>query len=389
MLKRFMRNYQLFVRKNMANTWAHLDCKPPIQEDQLSQDWSPLSQNETIRLHRGFLRYELCCRLNIIPNRDGATLQSGRYGSGPAIRPLSTHLDHWEEGEVRCIQAYVRRIYQGVARDVVEDFCCDVWRLSRKARDTPGSRTTLAPEFSPADGRYSTGGWDDGNDGFLGWEYNMADLGLPILQQVLQSGADVQRRFLKNTNSKLLPPYWEFPFLRHNCYYRDDGLKSHPRANPIYNTIALELSTAHARYYRRSSKVWLYDGFTAKVYMGLRETGWVFWDDPKRVEYFAVSGRHGEPEGDHITDYIDTMKERLDVAADGVGRVGLGARYPEDMMYVTIEGHDELMDKYAAKPVEPDAENFMLARLRALSDWSSREVSPAFQEICSRTNATE
>lgn len=371
-LKRFIQDYQSFVRSILPGSPPPLsDLDPSFRrlELHLPQNWPRLNKNETVRLQRGFLRYELCSRLNVIPawitnimDWDDGVIQG--YDES-----ISKYLQCWEEEEIRCVWTYVHRQYQVFFREVSAEYRCDVNRLSRKARHAPDNEVTLAPNINPE--KY-------GCSLFERWPYNMSCLGLPMLQQFLRSDYNDQRLFLKNTSFDRLPRLEETLFLFDENRPEDEKCRPNQfrnipttnGANPIYTPIIKALARwsstgAHSGNSLRSAR------------NGLREIGWVFWEDPGRLMYL------GWPQGASNIRAIITFLDHLGWDHPP-NRYEAQDEYPEQRRYVTKDDFQgELSAKYAVTPAALGGRHFFLNRLRQISDWSSKEISPSFREICS------
>lgn len=369
-LKRVIRDYQPFVRMIlMGNPPPLCDLGPSFrrQETQLGGDWAPLTKSEAIRLQRAFLRYELCSRLNGMPSWKVDMLDwDGNIWVEVHTR-LYQHLSPWEEDEIVCAWTFVLRQYQLLLREVMADFRCDVRRLSRKAQLAADDEVILAPgipeEFS--------------SNFFHSWSRNMAVLGLPMLQQVLRSGFADQRRLLKNTSFERLPDSAVVSIIPDSRFLKYDvsertmfgDLEVMDGATPIYESITFDLAHWSRRDYRARNRI-------EAVGNALKDTGWVFWEHPARLESLDWHGLVTDAGG------VRAFLEQLKSSNTGDWFV-VEKQCPEQSMFVTKEDLQyELSGKYAVSPAPPGAEQFFLDRLRDISDWSSKEVSPAFREIC-------
>lgn len=372
MLNRFIRDYQSFVRSIPTGNPPPLSDLDPFfrrQETPRSlywelqdpQVWPPLSDNEVIRLQRGFLRYELCSRSNAIPNWDMEFKQRDEHfavGLGDRVSKL---LQRWEEEEIRCVWTYVRRQYQVLVREVVAEFRCDVRRLSRKARHASDNEITLAPRLSAFDH----------------WTYNMSCLGLPMLQQLLRSEFDDQRRFLKNTAFDGLPTLegslslWDGNDLGNEWGGQREfiNLRTTTGATPIYTPVTMVLARWSTGGYRELKQL-------IATERELEEIGWVFWEDVRRLDYLGWLTR--DTDADNIKRYLEFLAYR-----NKPKRFEPEDNYPEQSMYVTREDyHGELSAKYALSSFFTGGSHLCLRTLRDISEWSSKKISPAFQEIC-------
>lgn len=376
-LKRFIRDYQTFARSFIFGRpppLSDLDHSFRRQEAHLQHEWPVLTENEAIRLQRGFLRYEFCSRSSAITMWNTHITQWDELHIEGYFQTMSKFLQRWEEEEIRCVWAYIHRQYRLLVRELVADFRCDVRRLSRRARLALDSEVVLAPKISNK----------VHSDFFESWTYNMSCLGLPMLQQLLRSSFNDQRRFLKSTTFELMPKLEETLLLYHENYlgkqwYNGRGLDGNPFSNRpltsgasvIYKPVAMKLASwtmPDHRIPRRSLDA---------VEIGLKEIGWVFWEDPTRLKYLGWSGS-GKDAASGIKDYIRQLSY-----GEPPNGFEEDKECPEQSMYITKEDlQGELSAKYAVGPPTPGGEVFFLNRLRDISDFPSKEALPAFQEIC-------
>lgn len=375
MLKRFIYDYQLFARANMERIAPHMSDLGPAssqrREYELDEygDWPDLSEIETLRLQRGFLRYELCCRVNTIPDRVPLIIKMDVQGIEDKFHPISRYVCRWEEEEVRCVYTYVHQQYLILVRDIVADFRCDVRRLSKKTQEMPDSEVIIAPSITP------------GRDQFYleNWAYSMASYGLPLLQQLLRSGFDDQSRFLQNTCREGVDDQ-QFELLDDETSLRNRLERStSPRASPSGPGASIIYMPMIGRL---SNEIW---GRWGKAETGLKEQGWIFWEDHTRLMHFAML-EQVKAGGFSVVDCRNPPTPHVGFEEE-VRAIWEG--YPEQIMYVTHEDRRALLDKYAAKELTPEEENFFLCRLRVISDQPSKDVQPVFQEICSGMPSVE
>lgn len=208
-------------------------------------------------------------------------------------------------------------------------------------------------------------------DNFEKWTYNMSLLGLPMLQQLLRSEFYDQRSFLKNTLFSWYPEHEEKRFRPHenSLIYRGapDPLErnSHTEtgSNPVY-----EIFTAAA-------KSWLFrkENHVEQAAKRLNEIGWVFWEDRQRLDSMRLLGRHYP----HLIYNVPLLSGMSPMSFE------VEDTYPELGMCVTRKDYEyELSTKY---PVNSSAESGYESfrdRLSDISNWSFKEISPAFREIC-------
>jgi hypothetical protein len=209
----------------------------------------------------------------------------------------------------------------------------------------------------------------------------MSCLGLPLLQQLLRSEIGDQRRFVKNTAFETYPSEPGTLFLANinplrREWHAPENFINLPTTNgqsPIYTSVTIALAGWPLHMYDKWRKM-------DRAEKGLKEIGWVFWEDRGRLEYFGLPGYDSG-----ASNAVENCLNRLCHQTDRwLGRFEVETAYPEQEMYVTTEDYqEELSAKYAMIPTPPSGELFFLNRLRSISDWSSKECSPAFQEICS------
>ncbi|KAI7774057.1 hypothetical protein LA080_009418 [Diaporthe eres] len=379
MLKRFIRDYQSFARSISTGRPPPLsDLNPSFRRRERAmrrywdvhepQVWPPLSESEEIRLQRGFLRYELLSRSNAIATWAKEVTRGFSVNFDESVSTVSTCLQRWEEEEIRYVWTYVRRQYQVLVREVVAEFRCDVRRLSRKARHRSDNEVTLVPPLSKSL-------LDD-------WPYNMSFLGLPMLQQVLRSGFDDQRRFLKNTTFDRLPNMDGAMYMWDRNDLGDEWGGGNGRvfrnrrttigATPIYTPVTMELACWPKESLRDLKKL-------MAIEWELKEIGWVFWEDARRLDYLGWLTRDTDSDADNnikgsLEDLAYRNKPKKFKAEDD---------YPEESMYVTKEDFQgELSAKYAFGSFYEAGSYLFLDGLRDISDWPSKKISPAFKEIC-------
>lgn len=396
-LKRFIRDYQSFVQCIMREQRPPLtDLESPLRrQDWLpyygmseygidptpvfmlspsGNDWPPLNEGEKLRLQRGFLRYELCCRLNAFPACDAYTKEAMAEGIDNKFYLLSRHLQRWEEEEIRCVWTYVHRQYQVLDGEVLAEYRCNIRRLSRKARHAPQDEVTCAPNIS----------FENNQDWLHSWTYNMSCLGLPMLQQVLRSDFDDQLSFVKNTAFGLVQGLCGGLFVREKNPLINEWIRSAAftnlvttsGANPIYNLIIIGLAN---QSYREPKLV-------EREETKLKELGWVFWEDPKRLENLGV------PE-ERPTDWARQSYAQLCYDLFSLKSTSFAGdqTYLESSMFVLIQDLEgELSAKYAVGQFleagsgfpEVHGQALLRDRLREVSNSPSKKVSPAFRKIC-------
>lgn len=207
-------------------------------------------------------------------------------------------------------------------------------------------------------------------DNFANWTYNMSLLGLPMFQQLLRSEFDDQRFFLKNTMFNWYPGYEE-----KKLYPRDENIfrgAPDPRRRDSYTETG---STPVYKDIIAAARFWPFrsGNHIEQASKRLNEVGWVFWEDRQRLESIYLLGRHYP----HTFDNVPLLA--------GMSPMSFEAEhtYPELGMCVSRKDYEcELSTKY---PVDSSAESgygSFRDRLSDISNWSFKEISPVFREIC-------
>lgn len=209
-------------------------------------------------------------------------------------------------------------------------------------------------------------------DNFEKWTYNMSLLGLPMLQQLLRSEFDDQRSFLKNTLFNWYPEYEDKLFLPHDnslIYLGAPGLLRSDSHTEAGFSAVYEYITVAAKFWPFKNVKEIQQAATR-----LQEVGWVFWEDPQRLENIYLPGRHNYPYTIYNVPLLSGMSPMSFEAEHN---------YPELGMCVSRKDYEcELSTKY---PVDSSAESgygSFRDRLSDISNWSFKEISPVFREIC-------
>lgn len=303
-LKRFIRDFESFTYtvsqgalpsvSNLSSTFKRRrDGKVP-----------PPTAEELVRLQRGFLRYELCCRLYGMPGiieNTNPKYQPPIFGDQPRSKPTSyftqfiRRLKHWEREEVYSVVMYVSRQYELTIRDMQDDLqeSLTLRQISRDVLpDNPGSeKACFAGDLLDKDGRlrHLTMGFAI-TRGVGSWIQCVTGLGLSFLQRFLRSSPASRQMLFKHTYQ-----YFRGYGLPNKIFHQDscwarDGAYSHGR-NPCFGW-ALD-------------RLWIFPNLRYLGYHGggvatdetldidrLRDVGWVFWEEEHRCESMKLTSGH-------------------------------------------------------------------------------------------------
>lgn len=376
-LAKFVSFYPTFTRSHAPGTRLNF---PPTTPDKRSR----LTSTERLRLQRGLLRYELCCRLVGIPsvaayqNRQVFTMIMRSETELPAEHydiwlgnPFTRFLPMDEVEEIICASEYVDGLYNNLHCSFVEDFQNAILDFSQirnedeEARDKDISdleKITVRDWLSDdrLEHYHLLSKWFEGGFG--------SRLGLVFLDRVARSTPTDRREFMRgafHTFDQLhtsLPMHYD-NFLRpswHNVLSRRGGLLRNgtvslevgPHCNPILQTslthhATTRLLTTHGSNY-------------------LRRLGWVFFDDQTTLRSLGIP-HDGKVSSIH--DWVMKKHENpLSVLTAKISDSALAARFTED------EWKDLFMDKYSPKIYDSQAMSRFVAGARAVVNFISDKL---------------
>lgn len=287
-VKVFMEDFQTFAANSASR--HEVPALPMPQRSALDPPvGTPLLPGEELRLHRGFLRYELYCRTEGIPVTFSEARQLAGWKRMPIIeawRNLENLLKPWELEEIATICIYVGRVYDLVVLDVSDGFKHTIKRLSDNIRrDQSGDADSVRNLLS------SSGSWFpilSENDLMKPWKTNwagaMACSGLSLLRSVLRLGLEERRDFFSNA-------YYALPDMANSSIYRnireqtpewpceEDEVEG---ANPAFRACSLNLYSENM-FTGEDSWENYYVALTR-----LRELGWVFWEHSDRLDMLEM-----------------------------------------------------------------------------------------------------
>lgn len=295
---KFVRFYPTFARSQAKGTRLSF---PHADRD--DNELPPLNETELLRLMRGLLRYELCCRLVGIPsvaacqNRQvfatvvnpGPPLPAGHYDIWTG-NPFTRFLPTDEVEEVICASFYVHGLYESLYCRFVEGFQNAILDFSHtrneKARDK--DRSDVEGKFVSkwlSDNRLKHFLLPERCDGGFG-----SRLGLVFLDRVTRSTPTDRRELMRGAfhtfgRRYTLFPYYHDTFLRtpwHNLVARRGSLPGNgtasleigPHCNPILQTFITHYATTRLLTDHESNKI--------------RRRGWVFFDDKSRLRSLGI-----------------------------------------------------------------------------------------------------
>lgn len=281
-LSKFANFYPTFVRSIAADTVPPTEKLGQRVRLQEGQEWPPLNDNELIRLQRGLLRYELCCRLVGLPSvavsSNPDVFYSVKWNRASSVpcdlwvgNPFNRLLPIDEVEEIICASKYVRDLYRSLRCGLCEEFHSDILDLNqgRGADGKDTERKTAGHWMSQVrvlDLR-SLNTYDP-----FDWAESMSRLGLVFLDRMTTS-TPTERTELMRTVFSNLPGYYEDGFLSLDwgsavIAHRERkrlGYGVGPRCNVLIQTSS-----------RQSSDEVI--GLAESTFR-LRSLGWVFFDE--------------------------------------------------------------------------------------------------------------
>ncbi|KAJ0114103.1 hypothetical protein J7T55_007937 [Diaporthe amygdali] len=235
-----------------------------------------VNDEETKRLWRGFLLYELCCRIDGVPMITATDESHWEASMKSRLSAALTRLPVFMQEEVLCIQEYVRAQYDLAFNGIVESFELAVNEIGRQALDKSttliGSTKTIQQFLETEDcaddiyhlvePRYS-----QAND----WSINIAMLGVIFLRHFLSWDSSARLDFIRNTYWSLGKDY--------------DGLEDFETAGhvPAVYIDMNEMAMIRFGWPRHTSYFLLQYNRLCPSESRLRSVGWIFWIKPERL----------------------------------------------------------------------------------------------------------
>lgn len=293
-VKGFMRDFQTFV---MSVSMHEVPVLPMLQRTAVYRQkrWPLLLPREELRLHRGFLRYELYCRTEGVPATLSETGQLGgdtRMHATKAWEELDRLLEPWELEEISTICIYARRVYDLIVLDVYEGFKHTIKQLHDNfRRDQSGNSNSVTSLHLSSSFSFPILETDrSAEEGFrcLDWAATMAYSGLSLLSSILQLDLEQRRDFFNRvyyalpdtgycfTHYSITEPPFTWPYAEAEV----EG------ANPAFRAANLHAEELMPTDYRDKYH------FVLQI---LRELGWVFWEHSKRLHMLSIP-----PDANHV-----------------------------------------------------------------------------------------
>lgn len=294
-VQRFAKDFQAFsfnVAQGRQADLQKLDFSNPPDD---ATQWPPLSPGEQVRLHRGLIRYELCCRLLGIPFmlRTTDISMDHDFDEDDPYCIVKDLMPSWELQEILAIRAYVQRKYDLLHLNIQNEFLVDVQSLDKRIL---GSASTAVKDGENIENTVSeieeclspvtcVSRWrqvDRVIEGSTDCVESMSRLGLLALQYILRSDAE------PNLHTTIVD--WTFWRPQRCCVGRDECVshsdwvypQGHRRgqtsvsltgANPVFRAVQFQKGKLDRRDYESLEKG------TRR----LQELGWVFWEDRSRI----------------------------------------------------------------------------------------------------------
>ncbi|KAK2604134.1 hypothetical protein N8I77_007089 [Diaporthe amygdali] len=134
-LSKFVNYYQIFVQSIAGRTWPAVRPNRRIEQVQQDHDWPRLTATELLRLQRGLLRHEICCRLIGLPSQDLRSNEDfSAHLANELVKPQHPGHDQlwWlhpfddllpidELEEISCASVYLMGLFQTYLKDNREE----------------------------------------------------------------------------------------------------------------------------------------------------------------------------------------------------------------------------------------------------------------------------
>lgn len=309
-VERFMKDIQAVsfdVAQGRQASLQKFDFSNPPDDP---KQWPPLCPSEQMRLQRGLLRYELCCRLLYSRSevRNVTEINFSPYTEREPFEVVKDFMSLWESQEILAVRAYVREKYELLHLNIQSEFLVDIRQLDQRSRDSPSevindaaykqlpASTGELPQF------HILASWTD-LERVMGcpkhWADSMSRLGLVTFQNILRSDAESRANLhgisLVWMNSR--PQQWLSPgqpasyFGRVHRESRRRGQTTLPRrgANPVF-LAALK---------QRDGLGCIENNSLCCGMIRLLELGWVFWEDRTRLSTLHLLPHNIMPHPEH------------------------------------------------------------------------------------------
>lgn len=375
-LSKFVDFYPAFARSNAARTrlvFPHTN--KPGQPAKEGQGWTQLADSELLRLQRGLLRYEMCCRLVGLPsiaascNRDvcDEVITDRSHGSVVSqiwvFNPFPAMLPVDEAEEIVCASIYVRDLYESLHWDIFEE-------LGNHILDFNRGRGDGVLEKDDSDPRDTAGYWlSQTEDQVLyfsssDWTESMSRLGLVFLDRMTRSTVAERRELMRCVFNNILKPddhrflwrCWE-DVVRVRSTAGRFALGVGPHCNPM-----IWISSRDSKITR------LIDMHGAHRH--LRSLGWVFFDDESKLRSLGL------PHRDIISDMRDWLEKEANNGWNGFPLMPKILESALDALLTEKELNELVMEKYSLKDHRGDYQAMcqFAAGARAVVDFRSTQL---------------
>lgn len=376
-VSRLISYYLPYTRSRPTGTRIDL---PPAKDD--ADERPPLTETELLRLQRGFLRYELCCRLIGIPSIS-AFCNTRVFDDVVAPHPTESR-DLWEDDpftrllpldeieEVICTSEFVNGLYNRLRCTFVDDLQKAVLDFSHdedahgNTASNPQATKTVRDWLSdhPLKGGYYPFKWS----GEFG-----SRLGLAFLDRMIRSTTTDRRDFMRAafhtfrrlSDGTLRPNFYQDTFLRpewnrvvyERGYNTDQDtfspLEVGPQCNSILKTCSTDWPTIRF--------------LTKKGPYALRMQGWAFFDGQSDLRSLDLP-QDNSPST--IRDWVlNESRNPHAMCCAHICDSALSALFTEDEW-------SRLFEKYAPKDLGDDFEAMsrFVADVRAVVDFRSERI---------------
>lgn len=261
-------------------------------------------EEEMSRLWRGFLLFELICRMYGVPcamiTGTAVTPQAaGLFDPTKLVRSLPLYMQE----EVKCVQVYFEAQYNLAFNGLLERFELAVWGLGQRS---PGSWTHQTGDTRPIIELLRMGrqtkdvSYLSNLEWFhspASWATNMAVLGVSFLQQYLSWDSSSRLGFIRATYSALCRGTGFLNLMVLRCPFDLAGLSSKGFGWP----------------YQPEDELDMYDDTTfTPCEDRMRSVGWIFWKNPDRLWLMNLgSSQECEMSSEYYEDDIGLVQPNL------------------------------------------------------------------------------
>lgn len=278
-LRKVIRGYNSFTLARSQRRVPNLSTPEASRwRDQFPEcHWWEHDHEETCRLWRGFLNYELVCIMHGVPEIMDEALGKKEF------TPEVTHFfPGWHDPttyveEMMCVQHYVREQYDLAFNALVESFELAVGELGRHDSDTTPVPTHGAMPIVNMDSQtlrvpvqhLVEPPCHDSNS----WTTNIAVLGVSFMQEFLSWDESTRLDFIRitypflgNEERCFIEPLLSFEFSVVDLVAKNYGWTSHYHSDHGFEDCQVD----------------------DDVQLRLRSVGWIFWENPSRNSFMSL-----------------------------------------------------------------------------------------------------